>query len=99
MLLSEPNRRVRQVDEAFLVLQEALTRGASLTRAARARELLNALPPQFGHAVEIVGCAAMRAHGLAEGRPQRVDLHVTPPPQPWGQLPHGGAGGREAVAA
>src|SRR4029434_2066240 len=98
MLLPEPNRRVRQIDEALLVLQQAPPRLASLLRAARASELLNALPPHLGHAVEVVGRAAVRAHGLAEGRAQRRDLHVTLPPQRWGQLSHEGAVRVEPVA-
>src|SRR5262249_50935756 len=52
MLLAHPEGRARVVDEAALVLEQRLGGGAPVDRRGGRDEVLDAVPPQLGDAVE-----------------------------------------------
>src|SRR5262249_33315190 len=81
MLLRQPDRRSRVIDEAALVLVERLRRGPSLGCGGRSGELLDAGPPQLRDAIELLGRPAALGEHRIGGMVERVGLHVALDPQ------------------
>src|SRR5262249_30802720 len=93
----EPHRRARKVDETLFILEQAATGLAPLGGGARAGEVLDAVPPQLGHPVEILRRTAVTTQRLTEGRRHRVHLHVALEPEGARELADQGAVGLQPV--
>src|SRR4029077_10680723 len=88
VLLAQPQRRSRVVDEAALVVEQLQGGGAPVVGRGGGGHLLGAVPPQLGGAVEGLRRAATLRQRRVHHMVERVGLHVAPDAQDGGVAPH-----------